>query len=153
VTNVLCFGQSTGTATASGAGGTGAYSFSWSTTPGQFTQTATGLAAGPVTVTVSDANGCTATRTVTITQPSTAHTTTASVTSNYNGAQISCFGSSDGSVTATPAGGVSPYSFVWSTTGTTQTLNGLAAGTYRVTTTDFNGCTATSSVTLHNQAQ
>jgi gliding motility-associated-like protein len=149
VTNVLCFGQSTGIATAAGNGGTTPYSFVWGTTPGQFTATATGLPAGPAPVTVTDANGCTATTTVTITQPATAHTTTATVTTNYNGSQISCFGSSDGAVRANPTGGVSPYTFSWSMGNLTQNVTGLPAGTtYCVTTTDANGCTATACVTL-----
>jgi hypothetical protein len=146
--NVSCFGFNNASATVSASGATSPYTFLWSN--GEGTATATLLTAGTATVTITDALGCSITSTAIITQPTAAHTSTASVTSNFNGSQISCFGSSDGAITSTPVGGTSPYTFVWSTaaTATTQSLNGLAAGTYRVTTTDANGCTATASVTL-----
>ena len=50
-------------------------------------------------------------------------------------------------------GGVSPYTFLWSTGATTDTIYGLSAGTYTVTVTDANSTTATASVTLVNNAQ
>ncbi|MFN4985867.1 MAG: T9SS type A sorting domain-containing protein, partial [Ignavibacteria bacterium] len=37
------------------------------------------------------------------------------------------------------------YSYLWSNSTTTQSISGLTAGTYSVTVTDANGCTATSS--------
>lgn len=55
-----------------------------------------------------------------------------------------------GSVSATP-GALSPppYTYNWpSLNATTQTVNNVAAGTYDVTLTDGNGCTATASVTV-----
>ncbi len=72
LTNVNCFGQSTGAATASATGGTAPYTYSWNTSPVQTTITATGLAAGTYTVTVTDNKGCTSTANVTITQPTAA---------------------------------------------------------------------------------
>jgi hypothetical protein len=43
-----------------------------------------------------------------------------------------------------------PLTYLWSTGDTTETISGLAAGTYDVEVMDVNGCTATSSVTLSN---
>ncbi|MBK9462374.1 MAG: SprB repeat-containing protein [Sphingobacteriales bacterium] len=37
-----------------------------------------------------------------------------------------CFGGSNGTATANPVGGTSPYSYLWNTTGTTQTITALA---------------------------
>ncbi|MBL0050354.1 MAG: hypothetical protein IPP29_01925 [Bacteroidetes bacterium] len=55
---------------------------------------------------------------------------------------------SNGSVTAQPLGGTAPYSYVWSTGATTQTISSLAAGTYTVTITDANGCTKVGTATI-----
>ncbi|TND09336.1 MAG: hypothetical protein FD123_1423 [Bacteroidetes bacterium] len=142
-TNVLCNGQCTGSATVTPSGGTAPYSYSWAPSGGTGAS-ASALCAGTYTVTVTDANGCVITRTFTITQP-TAITATTSFTS------ATC-GGNNGTATVTPSGGTSPYTYSWSTTPvqTTQTATGLAAGTYAVTVTDANGCTASFSVTVPN---
>lgn len=51
---------------------------------------------------------------------------------------ISCFGGNDGFATATPTGGTPPYTFSWNTVPvqTTDSVYGLAAGTYIVTVND-----------------
>ena len=141
--NVACFGGATGTATAIPAGGTGPYTYSWNTVPVQTTITATGLIAGTYTVTVTDANLCTATANAVITQPAAALTVT---TSHVN---VACFGGATGTATAIPAGGTGPYTYSWNTVPvqTTITATGLIAGTYTVTVTDANLCTATANVT------
>ncbi len=48
----------------------------------------------------------------------------------------------------TASGSTSPYTYLWSTGGTTATITGLNTGTYTVTVTDANNCTATSSTTV-----
>ncbi|MEM7036196.1 MAG: T9SS type A sorting domain-containing protein [Bacteroidota bacterium] len=74
----------------------------------------------------------------------------ASVDSDYNGADISCAGFANGSATASATGG-SNYTYLWDANAgsqTTATATNLAAGTYTVTVTDAGGCTATAQVTL-----
>lgn len=51
-----------------------------------------------------------------------------------------CFGEVLGAIDLEPYGGTSPYSYVWSNGETTQDIDSLAAGTYTVVITDFNGC-------------
>ncbi len=131
--NVLCNGGNTGTAGVTAAGGFGTYTYSWNNT--QNTQVATGLTAGTYTVLVSDANGCTATATVTVTEPT-------ALTVNVTGG-TSCSGALNGIVSATGGGGTPNYNYAWSNGQNTQSATGLSPGTYTVTVTDANGCTAT----------
>ena len=51
--------------------------------------------------------------------------------------------------TVIPAGGTSPYSYNWSNGDTNASATALSSGIYSVTVTDFNGCTATNSVTIN----
>lgn len=54
----------------------------------------------------------------------------------------------DGTASAAAFGGTPGYSYLWSTGGTTPTINNLAPGDYSVTASDANGCTIVSSVTV-----
>ncbi len=141
-TDVICNAGATGTATAVGAGGIGPYTYSWSTVPVQTTATATALLAGSYTCTVTDANGCSTTTSVTVVEPT-------QVTSTISGVDILCFGGNNGSATVTPAGGIGPYTYMWSPSAqTTQTATTLTAQTYSCDITDANGCSITITITL-----
>jgi large repetitive protein len=145
--NVTCFNAANGKIYVSASSGTPVYQYQW--TPGNLAgPSITNLAPGNYTVIVSDVNTCTATATYTITQP-TALSALASITSNYNGRNISCFGASDGSASVSYSGGTAPYLINWSPGGaTTPSISNLGPGTYTATITDANGCIKTSSVTL-----
>ncbi|MDC0230876.1 gliding motility-associated C-terminal domain-containing protein, partial [Aureispira] len=136
---------SIGAAFITASGGAAGYSYVWSN--GSTDEDATGLSPNTYTVTISDINSCTVATSVTITQ-SIAVSVTASVFSNYNGTDVSCFGVFDGEASATENGGTSPFSFLWNNGQTTALATGLGAGVNQVTVTDFNGCTATDVVTL-----
>ncbi len=140
----VCYAGTAGTTTAAVNGGTGPYIYSWNTSPVQATQTATGLSAGLYSVSVTDSNGCMISGSVTIGQP--ASEMTLSITKT----DVRCQGGSDGSATALPSNGTSPYSYSWSTSPvqTTDSAGGLAAGSYEVTVTDSNGCTVMGSVVI-----
>lgn len=68
-TNVLCYGEATGSATASPTGGTAPYTYLWNTIPAQTTATINNLKVGTYTVEVTDSRGCIKTAIVSITQP------------------------------------------------------------------------------------
>lgn len=137
--DVTCNGDADGTATATASGGTAPYTFAWSN--GSTSASISGLAAGTYSVTVTDANNCTGTGSATIGSP-------AALTASATGTDANCFGDADGSATATASGGTAPYSFSWSNGGSGASIAGLAAGTYVVTVSDANGCTATASATV-----
>ena len=54
--------------------------------------------------------------------------------------QVNCFGNSTGAINITPAGGIPPYSFLWSNQATTEDISNLIAGNYTLTITDSRGC-------------
>jgi gliding motility-associated-like protein len=64
---------------------------------------------------------------------------------------VRCPKGSDGQITAVVTNGQEPYAYNWASGETTQTINGLKAGTdnvYKVTVTDAFGCTVEGSTTL-----
>ncbi|MCB0705891.1 MAG: T9SS type A sorting domain-containing protein [Saprospiraceae bacterium] len=136
-TDVVCFGDMDGTATAMASLGVAPYSYLWNT--GANTQTITGLAAGSYSVTASDQLGCTAVTTVQVGGPGPFNVM-------VSGANVSSCGAADGSATATPVGGVPPFTYSWNNGGNTQTITGLIGGVYIVTITDATGCTANGSI-------
>ncbi|MCB0755005.1 MAG: S8 family serine peptidase [Flavobacteriales bacterium] len=134
-----CNGSSNGSVSVSANGGTSPYSYSWSN--GATSASVSGLSAGTYNVTVTDANGCTASASATVGQPSAISLSNSTV-------DASCGSATDGSVDLTVSGGTSPYSYAWSNGASTQDLAAVAAGSYSVTVTDANGCTASNSATV-----
>ena len=50
----------------------------------------------------------------------------------------------------TISGGTAPFTFAWDNGAITEDIGGLAANTYNVVVTDFNGCIANTSATITN---
>ena len=132
-----CDDSSDGSATALPSGGTPAYSYLWE--DGQTTQTAVNLPEGSYSVTITDNNGCQISGAVSISSPPP-------ISLSLNMTQALCFGSADGTATVQASGGTPPYTYLWSDGQTTPTATALAAGTYTVTVTDSNNCTAEESI-------
>jgi hypothetical protein len=65
---------------------------------------------------------------------------------------VNCNGFATGTINANPVGGQGPYTYLWSNGQTTQTVNGLIAGTYTVVVTDNLGCTVSGSATITQPA-
>jgi Secretion system C-terminal sorting domain len=59
-------------------------------------------------------------------------------------------GQSIGSIALTPTLGLAPFIYNWSNGRTTDSIGGLAAGTYNVTITDARGCTQTTTYRVEN---
>jgi PKD repeat protein len=109
----------------------------WSTT--ETTQTINVATSGSYTVTYTDGNGCSATSAATVV---TVNATPATPVISAGGPTTFCDGGSVALTSSQASGNV------WSTTETTQTINVTTSGTYTVTYTDGNGCSATSTPTV-----
>jgi gliding motility-associated-like protein len=134
-TNETC-NRSNGTATATLQVPILGTTFVWSN--GSIGPTATGLTAGVYTVTATAPFGtCSVTRSITITNTGIAPSVSATATAT------TC-GLTNGTATAVHNG----TSVLWSTGANTLLLNNLAANTYTVTSTNIDGCTASSQVTV-----
>ncbi|MCX6258937.1 MAG: GEVED domain-containing protein [Bacteroidia bacterium] len=122
---VNCGGQ-TATVTVSATGGVPPYSGT-----GVFNDVA-----GFYTYTVTDNVGLSCTDTVTVTIP-------AAIIALVSVTDASCFGCSDGAISLSVTGGISPYSFNWSNGSTTQNNGNLHSGSYSFTISDTNNCSIT----------
>ena len=141
LTNVTCFGLTTGAIDITVSGGASPYTYLW--TNSAIIADLVNIGAGNYGVTITDVNFCTIALTnLIITQPASAvQTTVASI-------NVACFSGSTGSIDITPTGGLSPYTYSWSNGAITQDLTAVSAGTYNLVTTDFNGCTKVNSVVI-----
>ncbi|MCB9325287.1 MAG: SprB repeat-containing protein [Lewinellaceae bacterium] len=59
-----------------------------------------------------------------------------------------CENEMDGSIHLAVTGGIAPFTYQWSNGATSANLSGIPGGTYSVTVTDANGCTATGEETV-----
>ena len=71
-----------------------------------------------------------------------------SITSDFNGADLSCSNNMDGSALVTAVGGVQPYTYYWSNGSASAFIGNLGEGEYNVTVTDATGCSSTSNIQL-----
>lgn len=127
-TGETCNGSDDATATANSTGGTAPLLYQWSTN--ETTDTIFNLLPDAYSVTVTDAGGCSGTATTLITEP-------ASITVNAGDDTTACEGN-----TVTVQADAGYVSYLWSSGETTEAISPLVSGTYSVTVTDTNGCTA-----------
>ena len=139
-TDIACNGSNTGVVFVNATGGTGPYNYLWNN--GVTNSSAIGLYAGTYTVIVTDAKGCTSSCSRIVSQPSMP------LSVNCSGTNVTCLSANNGTAQAIAAGGTSPYTYLWSNGFTGASISSLAAGTYSLTATDTNGCTATCSYTI-----
>ncbi|MFN8323883.1 MAG: T9SS type A sorting domain-containing protein [Chitinophagales bacterium] len=72
----------------------------------------------------------------------------AAIQPNLTASDATC-GATNGSVTSNPTGWYYALGFTWSNDSTTFEINNLPAGTYTVTMSDFNNCSASASATVN----
>ena len=104
------------------------------------------LAANFYEFTVIDDNNCTFNELYDLSQPQSVNIVSTSVSSDYNGSQISCFGASDGILSVNVSGGTPPYNYSFVTDPTVYPLaannliTNLSAGLQTIQLIDNNGC-------------
>jgi gliding motility-associated-like protein len=150
ITPISCNGFSDGEISLLGEDGVGAYIYSID--GGATTQTSgdfTSLTAGTYEFTVIDDNNCSYNEFYDLNQPSELSIVSATVTSDYNGSQVSCFGASDAIITVDFDGGNAPYSYNLVPDPTVfplaanNLITNLSAGLQTLQAIDFNGCVST----------
>ncbi|NNC94675.1 MAG: T9SS type B sorting domain-containing protein, partial [Chitinophagales bacterium] len=139
ITHVPCFGYNNGQATAQISGGTTPYNLFWNGVPGD---TAFNLTAGAYNLLVTDNLGCNVIENFNVNQP-------AQITSSMSVAHVSCYGGSDGDASVLAGGGVPPFTYLWSSGETNDSIVNVSAGTYTVSITDANGCVRIDSIIVN----
>jgi gliding motility-associated-like protein len=142
--NPQCFGDN-GTITVLASGGTPGYQYSFDNGVTYQVGTSKSLPFGSYRIKVKDANGC---EKAFASNPVVLQQATA-IAATITAANVSCWGSSDGTLTVNPSGG-SPtivngapvYQYLWNDDNlqTTKIASGLDSGTYTVTVYDQFGC-------------
>jgi len=155
VVNAGCATQ--GTATITTIGGTGAYIYAWAHDGALTINTATGLTAGTYYFTVTDDNLCTYQDSVVVGDDCVPN-----VTATYDSTSVTCYGDTDGTITATVTGTDEPFAIEWfslatntslgtaniATSGGNHIINTLGAGEYRIEIEDDNGLTRADTISV-----
>lgn len=138
VTHVSCNGGTNGEVFVSINGGTAPYTFAWSN--GATTEDIVNVGGGSYTLSTTDANGCVAnTLSGIVNEP------LAIVLAIDSFKDVTCAGAANGAVYVSATGGAGAITFIWSNNTSGASIAGLAGGTYTVTATDDNSCTASAS--------
>lgn len=148
ITNVDCYGNSTGKIVEDATGGVPPYTFNINGGAYGIFGTFSGLTAGTYIMGVKDDHNCIKYDTVTVTQP------TLLVITGLTVVEPSCNGTSDGSYTITASGGTTSYTYAVDAGayGASSTISGLAAGAHTLHVKDANSCIKDTAVTLGQPA-
>lgn len=144
ISNVKCYGDSSGFVTVYASGATPPYTYAANTKPYQTSKLITTLKAGASIIHLKDSHGCIHDTTITLTQP--AHLLP--VIDNI--IEPTCEGYPDGSVTMHGTGGTPSYSYAidGNTYGTATTFSQLLEGAHTFHVKDANGCIHDTTLTL-----
>lgn len=152
-TNVPCHGGQDGSIDVTVTGGTAPYTFDWRNGATGFStaEDVFDLFAGTYQLMITDARACQVMLDVVLTEPASPLAVQHDVLS-YNGADISCAGSTDGGIIVALDGGSPAYTMDWTGpdafASVEDTLVGLSAGAYVLHVVDINGCELFHTVTL-----
>lgn len=149
ITDVDCFGGTSGDATINAVGGVGPYMYSINGSPSQATPFFPSLAANTYLALLFDANGCATNANFTVAEPSQLMINNPAITN------VLCNGASTGSIFLGPSGGTGPYQYSYDggvTFSSSDNITAITAGTYSIVVVDANGCTETLNITITEPA-
>ena len=139
---ISCAGECDASATIVATGGTLRMIFEW---PNSITGAAqSNLCQGIYEITVTDGNSCSDSIKVMVDEPA-AISIVPNITSH-----ISCLNNCDGEVDLVISGGTAPLVIAWPSGSSSVKESNLCAGSYVVTVTDANNCSATSTVVIND---
>jgi len=141
ISNEKCYGDSTGIAGVTVYGNQTNLFYQWSNVNNNF-NTLYELGAGTYTVTVSGVNGYTQSQTMTVLQPDP-------ISIVFLDVQPVICGNTPGSASAVVSGGTAPYSYLWETGEPDSVAAIPLPGSWGISITDANGCTASSAVQVN----
>ncbi len=134
-----CINAGSATLNAANAGGTWSGTGILNASTGLFDPATAGVGPHEIIYTISGACGDADTATILV-NPKPSSTTSA--------AAESCQGAFDGTASAIPTGGTSPYTYLWSNGASTSSILALAPDLYTVVITDANNCFTTDSAVV-----
>jgi large repetitive protein len=140
---IKCFGDTNGFIEAVAKDGVPPYQFKIGSGAYGVANRFDNLASGAYQIMVRDKNGCEAILNESIDSPNPP------IVINLSKEDVSCFGLTDGKITASISGGFPAYTYEW--VGRTETGNiiqGLAPGTYTLKITDQESCTQSKSISI-----
>jgi hypothetical protein len=137
VSDVRCNGMNNGSINTTVTGGSGGYSYTWSN--GSTIADPLNLKSGIYNVTVKDSKNCQQTASIEIKEPAKLTATIVKMEGTHR---------ASGSLDLTPAGGTTPYTYIWNNGAITQDLNNLKKGYYSVQVTDAKSCKVSANATI-----
>jgi len=144
--NISCTGQNDGSITVTASGGNGGtytgYQYKLNNSVYQTSNIFDHLTAGTYIISVKDGRGCEISHTASLSQPA--------IMINAGKTDISCYGSSTGTIITAIAGGATPYSLALNgrSVPVNQLISGLSQGDYTLHISDANGCIKDSTISI-----
>lgn len=150
--DVLCKYQNTGSVHLQASGGTPGYLFWYDNSQQQVSPNFDTLFAGAHVFNVVDAHGCTKSLTQEVYEPDSLLIVT------LEAQEATCINRQDGTVTASPSGGIPGYDFQWTNMDNhlvnypnTSSINNLPTGVYHVVVKDANDCISATQIQVEQQ--
>jgi hypothetical protein len=134
-----CFGEANGSILITMPSDSSNYSFKWKNISKHAHRK--NISSGTYIVQIEDSNSCVIYDTTTLQEPDKLSVT-------YKKKDVICLGDDDGEIDLTTIGGTLPYTYLWNTGATKNTISNLAKGAYSVIIKDSFNCEVKDSINI-----